>query len=83
MKKLRHLFGRLLCFLPLGRGHDLIPTGRHGHILVEFVCKRCGRLMIGNTDCPGAYFPSDIISDDIMEDQRTLDVLKGRKPWMN
>lgn len=38
---------RILCFF---FGHPCTPTGRHGSLLSEWFCDRCGRFYISHVD---------------------------------
>jgi hypothetical protein len=62
---MKTLLLRLFCFFA---GHPCLPTGRHGLLLTEYRCTRCGRLYLGSSEYPGRLLPADQGSDRIFRD---------------
>jgi hypothetical protein len=58
------LLKKLRCFF---QGHPCEPTGRHGTILVEMRCTRCGGLYVAHTEHGRTLIPADETSDIIFQ----------------
>lgn len=44
---MKKIWSKLACFFT---GHPVVPTGRHGTVLVEHKCLRCGGVYISHPD---------------------------------
>ena len=48
-------------------GHRCEATGRHGHLLHEWRCLRCGGVFVSHVDYGSLLIPADKDSDQIFE----------------
>jgi hypothetical protein len=63
---------KLRCFIG---GHPCDPTGRHGIVLIEWRCRRCGGLYVSHVDHGTALVDADEGSDRIFRDvDRALEI---------
>ncbi len=60
---MKRLWNYLLC---LFGGHPCEPTGRHGYLLIELRCTRCGGVYIKHGDYGNALIPASESSDFIL-----------------
>lgn len=56
---------RLICFF---RGHPCVKTGRHGYVLTEHQCQRCGRIYVSHSGYGDTLMPGNSESDKIFSD---------------
>ncbi len=66
----RRAVAKLRCFLC---GHPCDPTGRHGIVLIEWKCRRCGGLYVSHVEHGNALVRADADSDQIFRDVRHLE----------
>jgi hypothetical protein len=61
---------RLVCLV---RGHSVVPTGRHGLLLREWLCLRCWRLFVSHVNFDNSILLlADEDSDRIFRDTERL-----------
>jgi hypothetical protein len=58
---------RLVCLL---LGHPVIPTGRHGVVLREWECGRCGGIYVSHPDYDGKLLPTNSELEAIFRENR-------------
>jgi len=64
---------RIVC---LFARHRFVPTGRHGYLLHEHRCLRCGGLYVSNVEYPPwLKMPADEQSDRIFRDRQMAEKL--------
>lgn len=63
---IRNLLNKLACFFG---GHPCVPTGRHGIVIHEWLCPRCGGLFVSHNDHGNILVDADERSDQIFKDR--------------
>lgn len=65
----RLLINRVLCFVT---GHPCEPTGRHGYVVREWRCQRCGGLYASHREYGDVLLPVDARLDQIFKDREKI-----------
>lgn len=66
---MKRFFLKLICFFG---GHPCVPTGRHGYVIHEQRCSRCGDLYVSHVHFGNALVKADADSDRIFRDREWM-----------
>lgn len=67
---MKRLLNKLRCLL---FGHPCVATGRHGYVLHEWHCTRCGNTFISHIEYGNTLVSADEESDRIFRRQERID----------